>query len=58
MELADDRDPSSADFGRLRRELLAALGVRRPGAAGSSDTDTTGSTRDPLSDPLRDKATA
>jgi sulfonate transport system ATP-binding protein len=29
VELADDRDPSSSDFGHLRRELLAALGVRR-----------------------------
>jgi sulfonate transport system ATP-binding protein len=29
VELADDRDPSAGDFGRLRRELLAALGVRR-----------------------------
>jgi sulfonate transport system ATP-binding protein len=33
VELADDRDPSAADFGLLRRELLAALGVRRGVAA-------------------------
>jgi sulfonate transport system ATP-binding protein len=33
VELADDRDPSSADFGHLRNELLAALGVRRGVAA-------------------------
>ena len=33
VELADDRDPSAGDFGRLRRELLAALGVRRGAAA-------------------------
>jgi sulfonate transport system ATP-binding protein len=48
VELADDRDPSAADFGHLRRELLAALGVRR-GAAALDLPDT----RDP-----RDKATA
>ena len=29
IELADDRDPSSPEFGRIRRELLDALGVRR-----------------------------
>jgi sulfonate transport system ATP-binding protein len=55
VDLADDRDPSSTDFGRLRRELLAALGVRRPGAAGGSGTD---SPHDPATNPLRGRATA
>ena len=48
VELADDRDPSAGDFGLLRRELLAALGVRR-GVAALDLPDT----RD-----TRDKATA
>ena len=46
VQLADDRDPSSSDFGYLRRELLDALGVRRPGFATE------------ITDPTRDRATA
>ena len=44
IELGDDRDPSSPEFGRIRRELLDALGVRRRESATARDT--------------RDKATA
>ena len=47
VELADDRDPSSSDFGHLRRELLAALGVRR--GAPASDLPDARDTRDKAS---------
>jgi len=36
VDLGEERDPSSAPFGRLRRVLLAALGVRRPGTAATT----------------------
>jgi sulfonate transport system ATP-binding protein len=50
VELLDDRDPSSRDFGQLRRELLAALGVRRGVAAlDTPDTTVTTDTRDKAS---------
>ena len=54
IELGDDRDPSSGDFGRLRSELLAALGVRR-----GPDAVELGEARDPRDTrDTRDKASA
>ena len=49
IELGDDRDPSSREFGRLRRQLLDALGVRRARAVDEDGTE--------ISDP-RERATA
>jgi sulfonate transport system ATP-binding protein len=42
VELGEDRDPSSREFGRLRRQLLDALGVRRARAVGEDGTEVTG----------------
>jgi sulfonate transport system ATP-binding protein len=39
IEIGDDRDPSSREFGRLRRELLDALGVRRGRVIDEDDSE-------------------
>jgi sulfonate transport system ATP-binding protein len=41
IDVGDDRDPSSREFGRLRHELLDALGVRRGRAVGADDSEAT-----------------
>jgi len=42
IDLGDDRDPSSREFGRLRHQLLDALGVRRARVVGEDGTEVTG----------------
>src|SRR5262249_1623786 len=58
VELGDDRDPSAADFGALRRELLAALGVRRGPDALDLPTGHDPRGHDTRGHDTRDRATA
>jgi sulfonate transport system ATP-binding protein len=52
IELGEARDPSADEFGRIRRELLEALGVRRGRAVGAETPTTTDR------DETRERATA